>query len=252
MNNLAMLRNIDASEQKLRSDLAAVFRMVARLDWHEGVANHFSVALPGPGRRFLMNRKWRHFSLMTASDLLLLDADDPSVMEGPEAPDPTAWAIHGTMHRVLPNASCILHVHSPYATALSGLKDPCILPIDQTTARFFNRMSIDTGYTGMADDTDEGTRLAHMLGNNEVMMMGNHGVLVTGKSIAEAYDTLYHLERACRTLMLAYASGQELSILSDAVAEQTARDWESFTDSSFTHLAEVRRILDRHEPDYVN
>lgn len=237
-------------EWQLRVDLAAVFRMIAHLDWHEGIANHFSAAVSADGKRFLLNPKWRHFSMIRASDLLVLDATDQTVMDRPGAPDPTAWHIHGTLHARLPHARCVLHVHSPYATALSCLADPEIKPIDQTTARFFNRVSYDSQYGGMADEADEGLRLAHLLGANKILMMGNHGVLVTGDSIADAFDTLYHLERAARTLMLAYGSGREIRHLSPAVAEATAKDWESFQDGAFGHLDEVKRLLDRQDPSY--
>lgn len=240
-----------ASEQGLRADLAAVFRLAVRFGWHEAVANHFSVALSSDGQTFLMNPRWMHFSRIRASDLLLLDARDPSVMARPDAPDPTAWAIHGQLHRVVPQARCVLHVHSPYATALAGLADPTLKPIDQNTARFFNRMAVDAEYGGFADTEAEGRRLAGCLGNHRVLMMANHGVLVTGASIAEAFDTLYYLERACQTMMLAYASGQPLRVLPDAIAEATARGWEDYAGWPDAHFAEMKRILDREEPDYA-
>ncbi len=246
------LAGLPETERQLRIDLAAAFRIIARLDWHEAVANHFSVATSADGKKFLMNPKWKHFSLMRASELVHLDADDASTAEGPDAPDPTAWFIHGTMHAKLPQARCILHVHSPYATALSCLADPELKPIDQTSARFFNRIAIDKGFSGMADSLDEGLRLADLLGNRRVLMMGNHGVLVIGNSVAEAFDELYHLERACRTLMLAYATGQPVSVLSPEIAEATAQDWETYSDGAFAHLAEMKRILDREDPGYAN
>lgn len=237
-------------EWQLRVDLAATFRMVARLDWHESIANHLSVAASSDGRRFLMNPKWKHFSLIKASELVLLDADDKDVMTRADAPDPTAWHIHGTLHRLVPHARCILHLHPPYGTALSCLDDPEIKPIDQTSARFFNRVAVETSYSGMADDEDEGCRLARMLGKKQVLMMGNHGVLVASRSIPEAFDTLYHLERACRTLMLAYATGQKLKVLSPQIAERTAMDWETYTDSCFAHFNETKRIIDNEDANY--
>lgn len=240
------------AEWQLRVDLAACFRMIAHLDWHEGIANHFSAAISADGKRFLLNPKWRHFSMMRASDLLTLDADDTEVMKRADAPDPTAWHIHGTLHARIPQARCVLHVHSPYATALSCLADPEVKPIDQTSARFYNRVSYDGAYGGMADDTNEGLRLARQLGNNTVLMMGNHGVMVTGDSIADAFDTLYHLERASRTLMLAYASGREIRHLAPAIAEATARDWEGFKEGGIAHFNEMKRLLDRQDPSYAD
>jgi ribulose-5-phosphate 4-epimerase/fuculose-1-phosphate aldolase len=240
-----------ATERRLRVDLAAAFRLAARFGWHEAVANHFSVAVPGDGRRFLMNPRWRHFSRICASDLLLLEAGDEEAMRGPDAPDPTAWAIHAQMHASLPQARCVLHVHSPYATALAALQDPDLRPIDQNTARFFRRLAFDLDYAGFADTEAEGRRLAACLGDRRALVMANHGVLVVGDSVAEAFDSLYYLERACQTMMLAYASGQPLRILPDAIAERTARGWEEYGGWAQAHFEELKRLLDADDPGYV-
>ena len=196
--------------RQMRVDLAAVFRMAAHYNWHESIANHFSLSVSDDGKQFLMNPKWIHFDNITASSLLIVDADDPETMNRSDAPDPTAWIIHGHLHRAAPQARCILHVHSPYATAIASLADPEIKPIDQNTARFFNRVAYDRHYGGLAENDDEGARLVRVLGNKSIMMMGNHGVLVTGSSVAQAFDNLYYFERACQTLVLAYSTGQPL------------------------------------------
>ena len=94
-----------------RADLAASFRWTARLNMHEAVANHFSLAVNEDGNRFLINPNQRHFSRIKASDLLLLDANDPSTLDRPNAPDPTAWGLHGSIHRSVPHARCVMHVH---------------------------------------------------------------------------------------------------------------------------------------------
>ena len=238
------------SETQLRIDLAAAFRLAAELDMHEAVANHFSLAVSADGKTFLMNPRWKHFSRIKASDLLLLNADDKTTMHQPDAPDPSAWAIHGTMHAKLPQARCILHVHSPYATALACLADPDIKPVDQNTARYFNRMAIDLHYGGIADDPDEAGRLVRLMGNKSRMMMGNHGVLVTAPTVAEAFDDLYYLERACKTLVLAYSTGRPLNVLSDDIAERTAKDWEDYKDSPYAHFEEMKKILDAKDGSY--
>ena len=136
----------------------------------------------------------------------MCDADDPATMEREDAPDPTAWAIHSALHRNLPQARVALHIHPPHATALACLKDPTIKPIDEVTARFFNRVAYDLGFAGIASDGDEGERIARSIGTHSAVMMGNHGVTTLGATVAEAWDALYHLERAATTLLLA-ASG---------------------------------------------
>ena len=241
-----------AAEQQLRVDLAAAFRLAAELGWHEAVANHFSLAVSADGKRFLMNPRWRHFARVKASELLLLDSDDQETMSRPDAPDASAWCIHGHIHRAVPHARCLLHVHPPYATAIASLADPGIPPIEQNTARYFRRIAIDLGYGGIADNEEEGRRLVQALCQMKRVMMGNHGILVVGATVAEAFDDLYYLERACQTLALAYSTGRPLNVMSDEVAERTARGWEDYKDAAVSHFEEMKRILDRKDPSYAD
>lgn len=237
-------------EQKMRVDLAAALRLAARADWHEGVANHFSAAVSPDGSKFLVNPRWRHFSRVKTSELLLVDANDPATMDLPNAPDPSAWAIHSAIHRLVPNARVILHLHPPYATTLATLKDSSIKPIDQVTARFFNRIATDHSFGGIASDVAEGERIASTIGNHSVLMMNNHGVTTIADSVAEAFDAMYHLERAARTQVLAYSTGQPLNIMNDQLAEETAAEWESYKDAEFSHFEEMKQILDAEQPDF--
>ncbi|WP_438390328.1 class II aldolase and adducin N-terminal domain-containing protein [Caballeronia sp. DA-9] len=239
-------------ERQLRVDLAAAFRCFARLGMHEAVANHFSAAVSSDGRKFLMNRKWQHFSRIRASDLLLLDADEAEDIEDRRDIDPTAWAIHGQIHRRAPHVKVALHLHPVYVTAIASLADPEIKPIEQNTARYFNRVAIDKAFGGMADTAAEGARLVAALGDKSRLMMSNHGILVTAATIGEAFDDLYTIERACQILHLAYATGRPLNVLSDQVAEKTARDWEGITDFSIAHFEEMKRILDKEDPSYAD
>ena len=105
--------------------------------------------------------------------------------------------------------------------------------------------------SGMADNLEEGMRLTRALGHHKVMMMGNHGVLTVGDTVAEAFDAMYHLERACRTLVLAYSTGQKLNILADEIAEKTALAWEDGGAFANAHFAEMKRILDSEDPSYA-
>ncbi len=240
----------DIPEWQLRVDLAAAFRLAAHYDWHEAVANHFSLAVSKDGKKFLMNPRWRHFSKIKASELLLLDSNDDSTMKKPDAPDLTAWSLHGRLHAALPQARCIIHLHPPYATAIASLADPAIKPIDQNTARFFNRVAIDMSYGGMANTDEEGDRLARLMGNKSIMMMGNHGVLVCAATVAEAFDLTYYLEKSCKNLVLAYQTGQKLHIMSDPVAEKTAQEWQADREQFFAHFEQMKLILDEADPSY--
>ncbi len=241
----------EPDEWQLRVDLAAAFRLAVRNDWHEGVANHFSQAVSPDGRKFLMNPRWRHFQRIKASELLLLDAGDTATMDRPDAPDLTAWCLHGRLHAALPQARCILHVHPAYCTVIASLANPEILAIDQNTARFYNRIAFDLDYGGMANSDEEGDRLASLMGNRRIMMMGNHGVLVCAPTVAEAYDELFYLERACRNLVLAYQTGQKLHIMSPAVAEKTAQEWQDYGEMARAHFEEMKAILDSEDGSYA-
>lgn len=240
------------SLEEERRDLAAAFRWTARLDMNEGIANHFSLAVDEAGKRLLINPGSRHFAGIKASDLLLIDADAPNGGPDGDKLDPTAWALHGGIHRRHPQIRCILHVHSHYATALACLQDCRLPPIDQNTMRFFNRITVDEGFDGMGLG-DEAERVAQAADPAKpVMVLANHGVMTFGQSVAEAFDTLYYFERSARTYITALSSGIPLRVASDEVAEKTARQWEEpMPGFAAEHLAELRQILDREEPDYL-
>jgi ribulose-5-phosphate 4-epimerase/fuculose-1-phosphate aldolase len=243
--------NLDAVTEG-RRDLAAAFRWAARLNWHEATANHFSLAVSDDGNQFLMNPCGRHFSRMHASEILLLDARTKEVISGKGPPDATAWHIHSRIHARLPQARCVLHVHSRYATALASLKDGRLLPCDQNAMRFFERIAYDDCFNGMALDDDEGDRLCRALGNRDVLLMRNHGVIVAARSVAEAFDELYYLERACENQIIAMSTGRELHVVSDEVARLTCQQWRDYPDYAQLHFGELRRILDEEEPEYRN
>ena len=235
--------------QAQREELALAFRWAARQGLQEAVNNHFSMVVSDDGTQFLMNPDGWDFARIKASDLLLLDANDPDCLKSPNAPDPTAWGIHGAIHRRVRQARCVLHLHPKYSTVLACLDDPTILPIDQVTMRFFNRVAVDSGFDGMGLG-EEGERLANCLGNKSILLMGNHGVLVVADTIAQAIDDMYHIERAAETLITAYMTGQPLKVVSDEVAEKTAQQWENYPTLARNHLREIKIRLDREEPDY--
>jgi ribulose-5-phosphate 4-epimerase/fuculose-1-phosphate aldolase len=235
-----------------RCDLAAAFRWAAHLGLHEAVANHFSLSVNADGTKFLMNPNQACFSLIRASDLLVIDANDPATLDRPEAPDPTAWGLHGSVHRLCPHARCVMHTHSIFSTVLASLADSRLPPIDQNTATFFNRIVIDDQFGGLAFE-EEGMRCASMLSDpaRKVMIMGNHGVLVIGHDVADTFNRLYYFERAAETYIRALQTGQPLRVLPDEIAEKTARDLDNYPGQAEAHLAQIRRILDRDSPDYA-
>ena len=243
--------NLDYWQERV--DMAAAFRWTARLNMHEGVANHFSLSVNDDGTKFLMNPNQMHFSRIKASDLLLLDANDPETLDKPGAPDPTAWGLHGSIHRLCPHARCAMHVHSIHATVLASLADSRLPPIDQNTATFYNRHVIDEEFGGLAFES-EGKRCAAMLTDPKVktMIMGNHGVMVIGDTVAETFNRLYYFERAAETYIRALQTGQPLRVLSDEIAEKTAQELEDYPEQDVRHLAELKAILDEEGSTYAS
>ena len=236
-------------ERTARVDLAAAFRLAVRMDLHEGVCNHFSVMLPD-GRRFLLNRYGLHWSEVSASNLLALDAEG-RVLEGDGEFEKTAFWIHSRLHRAHPRAACVLHTHMPYATALTLLEGARLEMVEQNALRFHDDIAYDDVYNGLVVDAAEGDRLARALGAKRVLFLANHGVIVVGASVAEAFDALYYLERACRLQVLARMMGGKLRPVRDEVVRAacaTMRD--DAPKYAGAHFAALKRILDREEPDY--
>ena len=242
--------NIEHWDQRV--DLAAAFRWTARLNMHEGVANHFSLSVNEDGTKFLMNANQVHFARIRASELLLLDAHDPKTLSYAGAPDPTAWGLHASLHRCCPHARCAMHAHSIHATVLATLADSTIPPIDQNTAMFHNRHAVDDQFGGLAFES-EGKRCAKLLSDPKVkvLVMGNHGVLVIGDDVADAFNRLYYFERAAETYVRALQTGRPLRILAPSIAEKTADEIDSYPGQAERHLAEIKALLDEEGSDYA-
>jgi ribulose-5-phosphate 4-epimerase/fuculose-1-phosphate aldolase len=239
--------------ENMRVDLAAAFRLAARMDFHEGVCNHFSAMLPD-GKRFLLNRYGLHWSEVSASNLLVLDAKG-RVQEGEGEIEKTAFTIHSRIHLAHPRAVCVLHTHMPYATALTLLEGGRLEMVEQNALRFHDDIAYDDTYNGLVVDDAEGDRLARVLGSKRVMFLANHGIIVAGASVAEAFDALYYLERACRLQvlarsMLANAGGKLRAVRPEVVRSACAMMRDDAAKYADAHFSALKRILDREEPDY--
>jgi len=238
---------------ELQRDLAATFRWTARLNMHEGVANHFSACVPGSSTDFYVNKAGLHFSQIKASDIILVTKNNiEELKQKPDLVDPTAINIHGAIHQKVPHARCIFHVHSKYATALSTLKDPIMKPIDQNTMIFFNRVSVFNEFGGLGFE-DESIKMANALGNKQHLLLANHGIITTGETIAEGFNYLYYFEKAAETYLTALSTNKELNVVSDEIAEKTAQETADYPiNLAQLHLDQIKKILDKEEPDYKN
>ena len=237
--------------KKERIELAAAFQWTAKLNLHEGVANHFSLSVDG-GQKFLINPNQKHFSLIKASDLLCLSInDDPNTLKN--APDPTAWGLHSSLHKFVKHARCVMHIHSIYSTVLSSLKDSYLKPIDQNTAMFFNRMIVDEQFGGLAFE-NEGKRCSQYFKDPKIksMVMGNHGLLILGDSVADAFNRMYYFERAAETYVKALQTGQELRLLNSDIAEKTAEELDNYPNQADAHFQSIKEILIKQKSDFQN
>lgn len=239
------MTTITETERQLRIDLAAAFHMAVANDLHEGIANHFSAVLPD-GEHFLVNPFGLHFSEITASNLIVCDFQG-RVVRGEGEPSASAHHIHAPIHRLVPRARVLLHTHQPYATALTMLAGGRLEWALHTTCRYYGRVAYDTDYDGVALADSVGERMAAILGDAEVLFLGNHGVMTAAPTVAQAFDDLYFLERVAQTQILAMSAGRPLAALSPEMASQVAGQlrYERF-DLGYIerHFAAQKRLLD--------
>jgi ribulose-5-phosphate 4-epimerase/fuculose-1-phosphate aldolase len=234
-----------------RIDLAACFRMAARLGMGEGICNHFSFVLPGHDDLFLVNPYGLAFCEVTASSLLICDFDGQIVL-GDGRPEATAFYIHAQLHRLNLRARAAFHTHMPNATALCLLEGDPLLWAGQTALKFYDRLAVDENYNGLALDCAEGERIARAAGDADVIMLKNHGPLVLGPTIAEAWDDLYYLERAAEVQLKAMASGRALNPVASDIAHAACRQMmDGNAESANLHLESVKRQLMRSEPEFA-
>ena len=243
------------AEHSARVDLAAAHRLAVHFGFHEGIDNHFTLLLPGHADRFLLAPFGLHWSEVRASDFLVVDLAG-NVLAGSGPVEDTAFHIHAPLHAARPDVCCVLHTHMPYATALSMLEDPALLMASQN-AIGFDGLVAHCDYAGFALDSSEGTRMAQALGSRTVLLLRNHGVVVTGTSVADAFNTLYFFERAAMTQILAQSSGQALRLVSEPVLHRTVAQYATSAkveghDRINLHFAALKRMLNRREPDYAD
>jgi ribulose-5-phosphate 4-epimerase/fuculose-1-phosphate aldolase len=244
-----------SAQDTARMHLAAALRLAVLHELDEGIDNHFTMALPGRRDAYLILPFGRHWSEAKASDMMSFnEAGDTLSGQGPV--ERSAQCIHAPIHRIT-GAQVVLHTHQPYATALNMLRDNRLLPLTQTAAFFDGHVVYDDGYTGLADTLQEGERLAKVLGTGHVLFMKNHGVLVVGDSMAQAYRRLYRLERVCRMQLIAMgaqSAGNGLSVLSNEVVRrvQTPNPQDSHPRAQREQwfFEAMMRLLDEKMPGY--
>jgi ribulose-5-phosphate 4-epimerase/fuculose-1-phosphate aldolase len=234
--------------------LAAAHRLAVFHELEEGIDNHFTVTVPGRDDRYLILPFGLHWSEARASDMIVWD-ESGATLEGEGVCELSAQCIHAPIHRVT-GARVVLHTHQTWALALNMLQNNRLLPANQTAAFFHGHIAYDDTYAGTADTLDEGERLAKLMGDKHVMFMKNHGVLVVGETVAQAYRRLYQLERVCRTQVLAMGTGRALEVLSEDIVRQVQApapdDRHSRAERERLYFEAMMRVLDRENPGYAD
>lgn len=255
VNTSAIGNYSDASLQHQRIQLSLAFRLAERFGFHEGICNHFSVALDGDQEHYLINPYGLHWSEITPDALLLIDGDG-QIIEGSGELEDSARFIHVAGHRANPRHKALLHTHMPYATALTMLQGDHgkLRMAHQTAARFAGRTTYENTFGGIALDAEEGERIAKRAQDAphvDVVFLAAHGVVIGAPTVAQAFDDLYYLERACRQQLLAQQSGLPLVELSDEVVQLTAsQSQQTLAEYADKHFAALGRVLEAN-PDRV-
>jgi ribulose-5-phosphate 4-epimerase/fuculose-1-phosphate aldolase len=220
----------------------------------EGIDNHFTVTVPGTDDRYLILPFGLHWSEARASDMIVFD-ESGATLEGEGVVELSAQCIHAPIHRIC-GTRVVMHTHQTWALALNMLKDNRLLPASQTAAFFHGHVAYDDTYAGTADSLEEGERLARVIGNKHTLFMKNHGLLVTGDTVAQAYRRLYKLERVCRDQVLAMSTGKPLEVLSDQIVAQVqappVNDRHPRAERERLFFEAMMRILDRENPGYAD
>jgi len=212
-------------EWEVRVELAACYRLAVHFGMTDLLLTHITARVPGPEHHFLINPYGLFFHEVTASNLIKIDLDGNVLQETPYEVNRAGYVIHGAVHAAREEMHCVVHNHTVSGVAVSAQKEG-LLPISQHALQFYGRVSYHD-YEGPALDPEECARLLEDFGDNQVMILRNHGLLTAGRTIAEAFGLMVQLDNACRLQVAAQSSGAELNRPSDEALERSAKVFES-------------------------
>ncbi|HEY3038239.1 MAG TPA: class II aldolase/adducin family protein [Pyrinomonadaceae bacterium] len=243
-------QQISEQEWQARVDLAAAYRLVAHYGWDDLIFTHLSARVPGPEHHFLINPYGMMFDEITASSLVKINLEGEIVTASPYFINPAGFTIHSAVHAAREDALCVIHLHTDYGIAVSAQENG-LLPISQQSLFSLASLAYHE-YEGLALNEDEKSRLVTDLGNKTNMILRNHGLLTIGKTAAEAFLSMYILERACRIQILAQSGRSTLLQVSEPILENVATQLSAVTVGLGAQLAwpGLLRKLDRIDPSY--
>jgi ribulose-5-phosphate 4-epimerase/fuculose-1-phosphate aldolase len=239
------------TDQSVREDLAAAYRLIAHFGMTDTVYTHLSARLPGPGNRFLVNPYGLLFEEITASSLVEVDAHGEPAQTTRWPVNPAGFVIHSAVHMGRPDAHCVMHTHTLAGMTVAAQQGG-LLPLNQISMEFLDQVALHD-YEGVADDDNlsERDRLVRDLGAaRHCMILRTHGLLTVGATVAEAFYWMYYLEQACRIQISAQSTGAPLSIPSEAVQRRTMAQFTHGPDHGWLVWQALRRKMDREQPDY--
>ena len=234
----------------MRVDLAAAYRLVAHYGWDDLIFTHISARVPGPEHHFLLNPYGMMFDEVTASNLVKIDLDGKTVMETPYFINPAGFTIHSAVHAAREDAICVVHLHTDYGIAVSAQQNG-LLPISQQAMFALSSLAYHD-YEGLALNEAEKPRLVQDLGTSNNLILRNHGLLTVGGSVAEAFLSMFILERACKIQILAQSGGTELLPVPAPIIDLVARQLSAVTVGQGAQLTwpGLLRMLDRIDASY--
>ncbi|MGC2778187.1 MAG: class II aldolase/adducin family protein [Bradyrhizobium sp.] len=246
--------NMTDAEWSQRINLAAAYRLVALFGWDDLVDTHISARVPGPEHHFLINPYGLLFEEITASSLIKVDLYGNQLSESEYSINPAGFTIHSAIHEVREDAGCVIHLHTIDGVAVSSCADG-LLPLNQI-AQYVTHDLAYHDYEGVALDHDERPRLQHDLGTKNHMLLRNHGTLTVGRSVASAFERMYHLERACSIQVRTRTLGPSAYPVRDEVVDKNAKlfDNQDRVELRSNQLVwpPLLRKLDRVNPGYRN
>jgi ribulose-5-phosphate 4-epimerase/fuculose-1-phosphate aldolase len=241
---------VSEQEWNARVDLAAAYRLVAHYGWDDLIFTHLSARVPGPEHHFLINPYGMMFEEITASSLVKINLQGEIVTPSPYFINPAGFTIHSAVHAAREDALCVIHLHTDFGIAVSAQTNG-LLPVSQQSLFSLTSLAYHE-YEGLALNEDEKSRLVSDLGDKTNMILRNHGLLTVGKTAAEAFLSMYILERACRIQILAQSGGGTLLPVSESILENVAAQLGAVTVGQGAQLTwpGLLRKLDRIDPSY--
>jgi ribulose-5-phosphate 4-epimerase/fuculose-1-phosphate aldolase len=238
------------NEQEVREDLAAAYRLIALFGMTDLVFTHLSARLPGEGHRFLVNPYGMLFEEITASSLVVVDADGEPMQQTSWPVNPAGFVIHSAVHRGRADAMCVMHTHTLAGMAVAA-QSGGLLPLNQMSMEFDGRVALHD-YEGIAadDNLSERERLVRDLGDRPCMILRHHGLLTVGRTVAEAFYWMYYLEQACRIQLAAQSAGAPLALPPPPVVRRAREQFGTGPTKGWLPWQALRRKLDREQPDY--